>query len=155
MPGALISTEPQNKACLNLPCSLTTWARARHKVCSITQVFSKAERAAMVPLPCPSLFGSPNPLFSVLFPLLYSSPGRHSAELVEQSCPREGRGRGAGGGSGEEAMCTSLKKKKMHPGGKRELRVEGGWMERPGGAVEVGRGREQRERCDPAPTGCS
>lgn len=76
----------------NLPCPLTTWARARHKVCSTTQVLSKAERAAMVPLPCLSLLGSPNPLFSLLFPLPYSSPGRHGAELVEQSCPRGRRG---------------------------------------------------------------
>lgn len=90
-----------NQACIKLPCPLTTWARARHKVCSITQVFSKAERAAMVPLPYLSLLGSPNPLFSLLFPLPYSSPGRHSEELVGQSCLR-------GGGMG--VMCTAPKK---------------------------------------------
>lgn len=92
------------RAGLNLPCPLTTWARARLKVCSSTQVFSKAERAAMVPLPRLSLLGSPNPLFSLLFPLPYSSAGRHSAELVEQSCPRGRRG-GRGGGGGCYVHC--------------------------------------------------
>lgn len=128
-----------SRAGLSLPCPLTTWARARHKVCSITQVFSKAERAAMVPLPCLSLLGSPNPLFSLLFPLPYSSPGRHSVELVEQSCPR---GRRGGGGWGGYVHCPE----KIHSGGRRELRVErGGW--RGGGGEERG----QRERCNTAP----
>lgn len=153
LPGALIPTEPQNKAGLNLPCSLTTWAKARHKVCSITQVFSKAERAAMVPLPCLLLLASPNPLFSLHFPLLYSSPGRHGAQLVEQSCPRGRRGAGGGGGGREEAVCTAPKKK-IHSGGRRVLEGVGwggGWMKggiRRGGGEE---GRGHRERCDSAP----
>ncbi len=129
-----------SRAGLSLPCPLTTWARARHKVCSITQVFSKAERAAMVPLPCLSLLGSPNPLFSLLFPLPYSSPGRHSVELVEQSCPRGRRG-GRGVDVGGYVHCPE----KIHSGGRRELRVERGrW--RGGG----GEGSGQRETCNPA-----
>lgn len=66
-PSTALIRDDQN---LSLP--LTTWAKARHRVCRIIQVFSKAERVAMVPLPffslpngksCPpTLLSAPSPL---------------------------------------------------------------------------------------------
>lgn len=80
-----------NKAHLILHCALTTWARARHRVCSITQVFSATDGAAMVPLfpvrlsSLSSLGWNPPRSCCSSTPL---SPGRHVAQLVERGSPR-------------------------------------------------------------------
>lgn len=48
--GPLSPRISRNKAHLILHWALTTWARARHRVCSITQVFRATDGGAMVPL---------------------------------------------------------------------------------------------------------
>lgn len=119
------------------PRSLTTWARARQKVCRITQVFSKAERAAMVPR------SSVHQILSSLSSFRLLTPPQAGAERNwwGKAAWEQGRRGGGGGGVGwwwwwwRVLVCTAPQE--FHTGGRRGPWVVGvcggvdeGWNER-------------------------